>query len=186
MNVFSFVQWNKYFHSVKDEMYHSTRLRLVEWNILSFTSWKYLYHCTHKHSLFVYYCEHIQFQILCVPERMGIGKSAAISKNVSTIFTIFFWFNITTTLDNLQENLVNQSNSYEDVAFEVDTKKTWYTQVHKGTSWVSKQKCKSVAPSKSSEFWFLFVSTFKVTSSKLFNWFKRFSYTNCQGKRHVE
>ena len=25
MNVFSFVQWNKYFHSVKDEMFHSTR-----------------------------------------------------------------------------------------------------------------------------------------------------------------
>ena len=23
MNVFSFVQWNKYFHSVKDEMFHS-------------------------------------------------------------------------------------------------------------------------------------------------------------------
>ena len=55
MNVFSFVQWNKYFHSVKDELYHWTRLRLVEWNISSFTSWKYLYHCTHKHSLFVYY-----------------------------------------------------------------------------------------------------------------------------------
>ena len=55
MNVFKFVQWNKYFHSVKDEMYHSTRFRLVEWNISSFTSWKYLYHCTHKHSLFVYY-----------------------------------------------------------------------------------------------------------------------------------
>ena len=34
MNVFSFVQWKKYFHSVKDEMFH----------------------CTHKHSLFVYYC----------------------------------------------------------------------------------------------------------------------------------
>ena len=33
MNVFSFVQWNKYFHLVKDEMYHSTRLHLVEWNI---------------------------------------------------------------------------------------------------------------------------------------------------------
>ena len=30
--MFSFVQWNKYFHSVKDEMYHSTRLRLLEWN----------------------------------------------------------------------------------------------------------------------------------------------------------
>ena len=29
MNVFSFVQWNKYFHSVKDEMFHSTRLRLL-------------------------------------------------------------------------------------------------------------------------------------------------------------
>ena len=26
MNVFSFVQWNKYFHSVKDEMFHSTYL----------------------------------------------------------------------------------------------------------------------------------------------------------------
>ena len=26
---------------------HSTRLRLVEWNISSFTSWKYLYHSTH-------------------------------------------------------------------------------------------------------------------------------------------
>ena len=25
------------------------------WNISSFTSWKYLYHCTRKHSLFVYY-----------------------------------------------------------------------------------------------------------------------------------
>ena len=58
MNVFSFVQWNKYFHSVKDEMFRSTRLRLVEWNISSFTSWKYLYHCTHKHSLFVYYTPH--------------------------------------------------------------------------------------------------------------------------------
>ena len=37
MNVFSFVQWNEYFHSVKDEMFHLTRLRLVEWNISSFT-----------------------------------------------------------------------------------------------------------------------------------------------------
>ena len=55
---FSFVQWNKYFNSMKDEMYHSTRLSLVEWNISSFTSWKYLYHCTHKHSLFVYYITH--------------------------------------------------------------------------------------------------------------------------------
>ena len=26
MNVFPFVQWNKYFHSVKDELFHSTQL----------------------------------------------------------------------------------------------------------------------------------------------------------------
>ena len=51
MNAFSFVQWNKYFHSVQDEMYHLTPLHLVERNISSFTSWKYLYHCTHKYSL---------------------------------------------------------------------------------------------------------------------------------------
>jgi hypothetical protein len=25
------------------------------WNVPSFTSWKYSYHCTHKHSLFVYF-----------------------------------------------------------------------------------------------------------------------------------
>jgi hypothetical protein len=29
--------------------------RLVEWNIPSFTSWKYSYHYIHKHSLFVYH-----------------------------------------------------------------------------------------------------------------------------------
>ena len=51
MNVFSFMHCNKYFHLVKDEMYHSTQLHLIEWNIPSFTSWKYLYHCTRKHSL---------------------------------------------------------------------------------------------------------------------------------------
>ena len=61
MNVFSFVQWYKYFHLGYDPMHGQcmdnawTRLRLVEWNTSSFTSWKYLYHCTHKHSLFVYY-----------------------------------------------------------------------------------------------------------------------------------
>jgi hypothetical protein len=27
----------------------------VEWNIASFTEWKYSYHCTNKHSLFVLY-----------------------------------------------------------------------------------------------------------------------------------
>ena len=51
MNNFSFVQWNKYFHSVKDEMFYSTWLRLVEWNISFFTI-VHLYHYAHKYSLF--------------------------------------------------------------------------------------------------------------------------------------
>ena len=37
MNV-PFMQWNKYFHTVKDEVFHSTWLRLVEWNVSSFLS----------------------------------------------------------------------------------------------------------------------------------------------------
>ena len=50
MNVFSFMQWNKIIFSFGER-----------WNVpfnsnsSSFTSWKYLYHCAHKHSLFVYY-----------------------------------------------------------------------------------------------------------------------------------
>ena len=44
MNVFSFVQWNKYFYSVKDEMFHSTWLRLVEWNISSVASLNGTFH----------------------------------------------------------------------------------------------------------------------------------------------
>ena len=65
MNVFSFVKWNKYFYFVKDEIFHSTRLHLSEWNISSFTSWKYLYRCTHKHSLFVYTIQ--QFIVSFIP-----------------------------------------------------------------------------------------------------------------------
>ena len=38
---FSFVRWYSYFHSVKDGMFYSTRQNLC--------------HCTHNHSLFVYY-----------------------------------------------------------------------------------------------------------------------------------
>ena len=64
MNVFfSFVQWNKYFHSVKDEMFHSTRLQL------GFASLNGTFHlspheniCTialinihYLHSLFIYH-----------------------------------------------------------------------------------------------------------------------------------
>lgn len=51
---FAFVQWGEYLHSLKDWMFHCTRLHLVEWNIPSFSSWKYSQHYTHKHSLFVY------------------------------------------------------------------------------------------------------------------------------------
>ena len=50
----SFVWWYINFQLMKDEMFYSTWLRLV----LYFTSWKYLYHCTHNHSLFVYYLSH--------------------------------------------------------------------------------------------------------------------------------
>ena len=32
---------------------------------------------------------------------------------------------------------------------------------------------------KSYKFWFLFLYTFRTTSSKVFEWFKRVSYTNC-------
>ena len=53
------------------------------------------------------------------------------------------------------------------------------SQVHTWTPWMPKQKWKSATISKSPKFWFLFVSTFKATSSKLFDWLKRFSYTNC-------
>ena len=48
------VSWRRYIsHSVEDAMFNSFWLRLVEWNISSFTSWNGLYHCTYNHSLFV-------------------------------------------------------------------------------------------------------------------------------------
>ena len=45
------VQWYKYFHEVKDEMFHSTRRSRVEWNISSFTEWKYLFHCMNEKNI---------------------------------------------------------------------------------------------------------------------------------------
>ena len=46
--IFSFGErWNVPFHSISPR----------GMNISSFTSWKYLYHCTHKHSLFAYYLD---------------------------------------------------------------------------------------------------------------------------------
>ena len=47
------VQWYKYFHEVKDEMFHSTRRSQVEWNISSFTEWKYLFHCTNEKTFII-------------------------------------------------------------------------------------------------------------------------------------
>ena len=45
-----------YFHDVKSGMFYSTRESKVEYNISSFTEWKYLYYRTNeKHSLFVLY-----------------------------------------------------------------------------------------------------------------------------------
>ena len=38
---------------------------------------------------------------------------------------------------------------------------------------------KSAASSNSSKFWVLYVTMFRPTSSKLFDWFTRFSYTDC-------
>ena len=38
MTVSHSCNWTNKFHLVKDDMYHSTRLRLIEWNISSFTS----------------------------------------------------------------------------------------------------------------------------------------------------
>ena len=47
------VQWYKYFHEVKDEMFHSTRRSRVEWTISSFTEWKYLFHCTNEKTFII-------------------------------------------------------------------------------------------------------------------------------------
>ena len=49
------VQWYKYFHEVKDEMFHSMRQSRVEWNISSFTEWKYLFHCTNENIHYLFY-----------------------------------------------------------------------------------------------------------------------------------
>ena len=71
-----------------------------------------------------FYCLLIN-TVLCVPERMGTEESAAISKNVSAIFTILFLINMSITLGNLcKKSLVNQSNGLEDLALNVDTKNT--------------------------------------------------------------
>ena len=47
------VQWYKYFHEVKDEMFHSSKRSQVEWYISSSTKWKYLFHCTNKKTFII-------------------------------------------------------------------------------------------------------------------------------------
>ena len=57
------VQWYKYFYEVKDDMFHSTRRSRVEWNISSFTEWKYfvpLHEWENIHYLLYITCTKIQ------------------------------------------------------------------------------------------------------------------------------
>jgi hypothetical protein len=49
--MFLYVQYVQWMFSSVKRKYSS---RVVGWKITSFTSWKYFYHCTHKHPLFVY------------------------------------------------------------------------------------------------------------------------------------
>ena len=60
------MQWYEYFHEVKDGMFHSTRRSRVEWNIASFTEWKYSYHCTNiKHIHYLFYMTPTTFAFSC-------------------------------------------------------------------------------------------------------------------------
>ena len=59
----------------------------------------------------------------CVPKRISTGESVAKSKNLSTILTIlFFIWCVFNLVQFVYENLLNQSNSFEDVALSMDTK----------------------------------------------------------------
>ena len=76
------MQWYKCFNLVKDEMFHSTRQSRVEWNISSFTEWKYLFHCTNdKHSLFAFYNLYKDSKILNKFTRKTIEKWFQLKKN---------------------------------------------------------------------------------------------------------
>ena len=58
------VEWYKYFHEVKDEMFHLTRQSRVEWYIPCFTEWKYLFHSTNKNIHYLFYVTCTKIQIL--------------------------------------------------------------------------------------------------------------------------
>ena len=62
-------------------------------------------------------CILLKTMTVCVPERTGTRKLAAISKNVSAIWYFFLG-------QSVQEKLMNQSESFEDRALNVDTNKT--------------------------------------------------------------
>ena len=60
--------------------------------------------------------------LLCVPERTGTRETAAMSKNVSTIFTFLFWIYVCLLHWAVcVRKSLNQSNSCENVALNVDT-----------------------------------------------------------------
>ena len=46
-----------------------------------------------------------ELYLLCVPERMGMGESVAISKNMSAIFMIYFWFMMSNILGSLYKKI---------------------------------------------------------------------------------
>ena len=63
----------------------------------------------------------------CVSQKEWVlGNQRLYLKMCPPYLRFYFWFNISTTLDSLQENLVNQSNNYEDVALK-------WTQIRLGT-----------------------------------------------------
>ena len=50
-------------------------------------------------------------------------ESAAISKMKQPYLRFYFWFSISSTLESLCKNLLNQSIAFEDMALNVDTNK---------------------------------------------------------------
>ena len=96
------VPFNSASPPMKNWMYHSTRLCLVEWNISSFTSWKFLYHCTHKHSLFVYYTE-----LSCLTSHFCCCISRLKLTVVRRSMKIIWWMQCTLYVMFTGQNLTN-------------------------------------------------------------------------------
>jgi hypothetical protein len=68
MNVYSACNGKNIFIRWKMECSIQRGDSRVEWNIPSFTEWKYSYHCTNKHSLFVYHILKVVDSTLAIVE----------------------------------------------------------------------------------------------------------------------